>query len=784
MEAPLDAALLDVLLPLYPQPDFEAQFETLTHNEPRSRSFLLKMELKRLWTTCIRVIDMRFQGYPCEEWSYQGVTHFLGHQDRQLFQLALKRYQNYYTLGVYEWFMQNRENTTPDKIAKAYQNARLRLPMLRMNQQAAGREERLHIVTEVNLYPGGHEPAVRARLSNLSERGLKLVLLEPCAYEIGGCCDIEFTELQKEFASGILQRRWRYLIRDEEHGAGGTHLRLLVEQAESPLTYFLSQFIEQNRSRYRMSIDFLFSATEAKGFEQIYLPRVTGLPLFFSGGPEPQLLFVLKTENNGSILNDWKNAKNEDSLAHLFPAERLQHWFQSAATQRDPSAPFEVLLYTFTHTQQQQLFFYSATPEELQNKDLTWQFFNTGSKRASWRVYRCQFQKLTHRPQQGLPHCPEALEDQYHQIEYVGLLQQMPHAYSETDFIPDVTTKQLNVNALNCFLHARFPAATTTITALRYPALRAEPRYLLRTPVILDLPQEEGHLTIDGWTRDCSAHGLQIELDTFFPGEPGQAIKLSFPILSKTFTQKKLTALWYEVVQFNKTRTILHLKRIQTIQPLTGQDFFQWLIDSQQQKLRQAREKQQYPQLVHQLRRLYVQSISCYALFIDRRYASQLGTLGASAPGSLDPLLCTDDPRQADCITMLKGDILKLAVIIPLLRSQRADLPITVELYIAHKTDRVSNDIRLATSFGSFSERQSFVEHARAHGQFYSIQLEVSRTGRPDMEFLAEELNYMTKYARHKAKQLEESLWRVIGVCDITDTTAVTEYRLFGHRLR
>ncbi len=41
------------------------------------------------------------------------------------------------------------------------------------------------------------------------------------------------------------------------------------------------------------------------------------------------------------------------------------------------------------------------------------------------------------------------------------------------------------------------------------------------------------------------------------------------------------------------------------------------------------------------------------------------------------------------------------------------------------------------------------------------------------MDYLANELRYVSHYAIHKAKDLEEALWSVTGVCDLID---VTEY--------
>ena len=75
-------------------------------------------------------------------------------------------------------------------------------------------------------------------------------------------------------------------------------------------------------------------------------------------------------------------------------------------------------------------------------------------------------------------------------------------------------------------------------------------------------------------------------------------------------------------------------------------------------------------------------------------------------------------------------------------------------------------------------DKRQFVRQARQQGRFYSVRLHLSRTGRPDIDFIAGELDYVAKYAIHKARQLEDSLWSIIGICDMMDTTQATLFRL------
>jgi len=56
----------------------------------------------------------------------------------------------------------------------------------------------------------------------------------------------------------------------------------------------------------------------------------------------------------------------------------------------------------------------------------------------------------------------------------------------------------------------------------------------------------------------------------------------------------------------------------------------------------------------------------------------------------------------------------------------------------------------------------------------FIMRVYISRTGRPDTDYLANELKYVSQYALHKAKDLEEALWSVAGVGDMVDITDET----------
>ena len=65
--------------------------------------------------------------------------------------------------------------------------------------------------------------------------------------------------------------------------------------------------------------------------------------------------------------------------------------------------------------------------------------------------------------------------------------------------------------------------------------------------------------------------------------------------------------------------------------------------------------------------------------------------------------------------------------------------------------------------------KKSFVTACIKRELFFGFRVYISRTGRPDTDYLSKELSYITQYAMHKAKVLENELWSVVGVGEMLD---------------
>ena len=82
--------------------------------------------------------------------------------------------------------------------------------------------------------------------------------------------------------------------------------------------------------------------------------------------------------------------------------------------------------------------------------------------------------------------------------------------------------------------------------------------------------------------------------------------------------------------------------------------------------------------------------------------------------------------------------------------------------------DAITSQCVLGTDCSEFKQQ---ISKGLKSELVFIMRLYISRTGRLDTDYLANELKYVSQYAIHKAKDLEDALWSVSGVGDIIDVS-------------
>lgn len=802
-------SIIERLKSLVQTSDFDQMFTMLTSDLPKSKQFLLKMELKRLSQSCDYFIDLR--GHvdgDVKPYSFQGKTHYMDEQAIDVFEQGIQDYGQF-TLGVYEDVMNTDnnyrvmhrketeqrvrkalgENTTEldteeEQLAKRQHQAR----HVQFASYISRSEERMNYsITVEIIHKNGKKHA--AQTTDISVQGCKLKLAKTVHVEEGSTLGVFFRELEQEFT---LDRSTpiHYEVL-EVNGQDQKYQQIRLKRIEQnnaqddEFSAFINKFIRGNKRRYKLNLDNTMDAVIIKGYEQFFVPRTSALAIFISvhqGKSNPQC--VLTTENSRSSYHYFQDEQQRSVLPQILSAKRLKQLLKKPATLRC------TVLFCFTHAAKGKLYFYSATAEELaEDQELYSLFLGFGAGKKSWKVFQLSLQPTSPKYSQLQFEIPdttatESAKKGTHLLD--GYLKHLRFMVS----VADITTEPNNfwyqqirfdkakLSHLNRFAHAKLAELPfCEAIPVKYVNLRSEARYLYKTAV--ELFDANKQALPQAFSRDFSPNGMQVESMLPLHVRKGDLVRINLPDLQKISNKYTLSQLPYEIMAVSKSGTIMNLKAVSAEDEHAGKQFFQLLIQNNRSKLTVAEEPVKHPGLAPALRNMYVKALDCFPFYIHRkgiRYDLKAVASGYQA-NSLHTILqqLEHDPEHLSIEPLIKHNAVSLHFANQLKNMKRQDPPQHYELYMLLSDDwRQSPETGIQCSYDyEFSvepEKQSFIQHAAATGkQVLAYKIWLSRTGRPDNDYIAKELEYISQYAIHKAKMVEEELWSVVGVGELID---------------
>ena len=813
------SGVLERLKPLINTKLFDEEFKLLTADLAKSQQFLIKMELKRLAQPCSYYIDLRGRvDGEVRPFEHKGQTHFLDEVAIQTFEKGLKQYGQY-TIGIFEEVTntnnnfrvrhQQETNKRIQEVLSGETSAAVSQPpateidtaasdnqaahLIRFAGYSVRREERMNFSIDIEVVQQEDE-RFPATTSDLSVSGCKIKI--PLAIELkpGQKVAIFFRGLEQEFALGI-NKGIPYQVIDIEPADKSYYVRLkrLPLADEKGFSEFLQHFIHGNKRRYKVNLDNTYEAVFIKGYEQFYLPRISSLPVFISvdeGKATPSC--VLTTENNRHLMHYFQDERQQNILPQLLHVRRLKQCLAKEANEHS------TVLYTFTHAAKGRLFFYSATAEELQQHSaLKAVFFGFGAAKPSFRAFKMSVLRTV----PAHAHIPLSLPNSADQE--VQKLNQPPTALI-ANFIrnlryivtlTDISTTLGNslykampydaalLSKLKVFGHPKLEHIPAIESAsVQYVNLRSESRFLYKTTVLLE--QEKGP-DIESFSRDFSSKGLQLEFAEPISFSKGDRVKISLPELQKITTKHDLSGLAYEVMAVSKNKLIMNMRVIDTTNDHPGRVFFQQLINNNRSKLTMAEETPKFPGLGPALRNMYVKALDSFAFYIHRqgiRYNLDVVALGAK-PNALHKLLAqfSDEADSITLLPLLKNNATNLHFANQLKKMKRQEVPFGYEVFLRFTPGKDNIEQSFETKFDFdfqlHSAKKSFIDSVVNTDLLFAFKIFLSRTGRPDTEHIAKELGYVSTYAIHKAKVLEEELWSVVGVGEVVDITDEVLFR-------
>lgn len=792
------------------EPDFTQTLINATQGLSKAKFFLLKTELKRIAKPCTKAIDLREKvDDPCTPLEHEGLTHYLDDIAHEVFDKQLRIFGRY-TIGVYEAVYPTNINgdfvRDKDPIAekqRKIQEAKSAqqgdepgvenyvVPLFQFADAEHRNEERMNFISPVELETTDKK-FIKATTVDISVNGIQIKTLQERDYKFDERYNVYFRGLEKEFSldkkKSVAYRVVKSERTDDDYRVS---FQRDVTSPDEKFDSFMRTFIKGNKARYKVNIDNTLHAIKSKTYEQYYVPYFTSVPIFIERvGKEYRPTFILNNDNNRDAVYYWTDEDNHIVLGQVLSHERIEKLLENPIR--------ETYLFCFNHVRDGKVYFYSATEEELEKSRVAKNpFFSFGARKASWRVFKIQIETVNAAEQCFRPlSVPDDVSDEVKQantppsehllkkienISYVLLMTNVSDPISAAAYQRRAMGQE-NLTALQDFAHPKTEKhLPISLNRFKYQNLRNEIRYQLRTKVVV----KHQNLVYEGITEDVSTGGLSIELNKKFAGEKNTIVAISFPDLQENTDDFTLKSLPYELRNISGDKTVIKLKTHTPKDakvPHVGSQFFDGLIKSNRNNLRIENEgdEELSAAIGEALRNIYCSNVLNIAFFMSKAGARFVPN-AMTEPNSHHRLknlfeygVTKSEYMNSFPLFAAKGRFQNY-IEETLRRMKTETAPVMRELFIhfrpKEKTAAEAIRCKFSEQFRNDHDRRSFIVDAIGDGRFYAIKVIMSRTGRPDQEILRTELGYVSIYAAHRAKAIEEELWRIVGAGDIIDVT-------------
>ncbi|WP_334021231.1 PilZ domain-containing protein [Alteromonas sp. S015] len=800
------ADIIEQLKPMVNEPEFNQVLLQTASDVPKEKRFLIKMEVKRLAKPCMRTIDLR--GHvdgKCNKYVHEGRSHYMDDVAISKFEEQLRVFGRY-TYGVYE-AVQNTENNfrlmrqkelaqervdkeNPELKRRSAVLEQFKAPTVNLLDYRQRNAERMNFAVAVELFNSTNQ-SVRGLSVDISLEGLQVKISKDAFFEKGETLFIFFRGLESEFAmdkkNGIAYKLVKIVTKNDAHYLA---LQRYKEKPSPTFDKFLENFIHGNKRRYKVNMSNTIEAITSKICEQYFSPRSPTLPVYIDVINKTLVpRFAMVNEVNRETVQYWRDEDDNCRLHFLLTQERLSRLLQK------PESIREIFVFSFTHLQNEKVYFYSASYEELLQKDiLTRVFLGFGSKKASWRVFKVTLTDME--PEQA--HIPLSIPDSVgNKVKKLNTppsarlmsklknLRFLAHVTDVTSIAGQETYNEFqfnreNLSHLRNFGHPRNRAPSNVqVVRFKYEEQRIESRYQLRTQIEARFNDEQ--VVHKGISEDISVHGLglRVELSKEYKGSLEGRAEVAFPRLQEIATSFDVMHLQYDIIYHNVDKNILHLKAVPGEEGKSARHFFDELIKKNKANLKVDNDEEEVPGMGQALRCINARNATSLSFLMSRegaRYSPQACMIGKqderittlstqySERGQVNLEFLFRDRKQDSPFLQSGIKAVKLE-----------NMPLRQELFISfdasQKEPRMAIIPRYSYKFENDEQRRAFIREAMVRGQFVAIHVMLTTTGKPDMTMLQTEINYVTMYAMHRARELEKTMWSIAACSHLIDVT-------------
>ncbi len=800
------ADIIEQLKPMVNEPEFNQVLLQTAADVPKEKRFLIKMEVKRLAKPCMRTIDLR--GHvdgKCKKYVHEGRSHYMDDLAVDKFEEQIRVFGRY-TYGVYE-AVQNTENNfrlmrekelAQERAHKENPTAKKRsavleqfkVPTVNLLDYRQRNTERMNFAVAVEVFNNAGQ-AMRGLSVDISLEGLQIKLAKDAFFKTGETLFIFFRGLENEFAmdkkNGIAYKLVKIITKNDVNYLA---LQRDKDRPSPAFDKFLESFIHGNKRRYKVNMSNTIEAITSKTCEQYFSPRSPTLPVYIDVINKTLVpRFAMVNEVNRETVQYWQDEEENCRLNFLLTQERLMRLLNKSDEVR------EIFVFSFTHLHSDKVYFYSASFEELLQKDILLKvFLGFGSKKASWRVFKITLTDMV--PEQA--HIPLSIPDSVGSkvkklntppsarlMSKLKNLRYLAHVTDVTSVTGQETYNEFtfnreNLSHLRVFGHPRNRAPSNIhLVRFKYEEQRIESRYQLRTQIEARFNNEDA--VHKGVSEDISVHGLglRVELNKEYKGSLEGRIEVAFPRLQEIANAFDVMHLQYEIIYHNVEKNILHLKTMPGEEGKSARAFFEELIKKNKANLKVDNDEEEVPGIGQALRCINARNATSLSFLMSKegvRYTPQACIVGKqderittlttqyAEQGKVNLEFLFRDRKQDSPFVQSGIKAVKLE-----------NMPLRQELFISfdasQKEPRMAIIPRYSDKFESNEQRRAFIREAMVRGQFIAIHVMLTTTGKPDMSMLQTEINYVTMYAMHRARELEKKMWSIAACSHLVDVT-------------
>lgn len=774
-------ALIEQLKPLLMETNFDELFDNLTAQESNSTRFLLKMELKRLSSLCTRIIDLRDKSeLPCETFTCGEQSHFIDTPAKNSFIEALALYQGHYTLGVYEQVMSAHKLRCQKSRNNRIEKQVVPPPYLAsgtvLGSYFSRSEERMNYSIRIGVIQAPLSE-IRGITVDLSVGGARVRLPLEHGLNTDKPIRVKLLELSDEYYFQDLQQGVDYQVVDIESNHEYSWLRLKRIGGSDALSDMLGKLIHSYKFRYKVDINDILVAASGLGFERHYLPHLPHLPLYVEQiDGQYVVTHKLLSRDNQRLQHFFIDEKEVSQLSGMLTPSRLN------ALIKHPDNETHALFFCFTFQTQGNIFFYSATLAELLEQDLLGLFIHFGASKSSWSIFKLVSHQVDHQTSYKSSILPG---DSSH---YSALTEAQLKRFTHVLQLIDLTNEEMldryrqwqpqgrEVNELKPFGQQKINESQIKLLSLQFTERRNEARFSFKTQV--DISQ--GKQSVPGFTLDISGKGLQVNLDDPADFDSSEPLLLSFPKLQPLAGTTKLSQLPYRLIRTRKNGVTIHLAAMIGHTQHVGVAFLNRLIETNRDKLKKLTEANgDMKELSDGLKNLLMRDLVSVPYFIEKNPKSAtLSVLGVSKHANeiADLFAATaQQSLQYNLASVLDNGRLKRDFIDPIRQMKPQDGLNFFEVFLQvsrQSQGRIKLKCITPQEIGNEAAQIHFIRQSQHLGKFMALRVYRGATAKPDLSYIKRELEHISLHAHHKATQLEQLMWRIIGVGEFLDITA------------